>query len=487
MSACGACQSEGWASWPLWSTNCSIPGNLIATEAFPSGLTIPPETVIPKWAAQDPQAWTSLSFNVTEARRLGSTDADLTVSTTSATSAATSASTTSTQTTSGSGSSSPPVGPIVGGVVGGVLGVLLIGVLAIFLLCPGVFRRKQKAATNQAASTHDLKSYTPNTHTPHNHTPGVSHYETSTISSAPLVVPNAARPPMLTQYSSSNYSIGTSVDQQQNPTPPIGLHPGSVHGHASPPHSVREVPMGSPPMNNTLSIYSNAETIMSDTATPSIRSFFTRVTARPRHSHTTSDTSVMSVSSLIPRPPPGLFRTNRAEDQVVPYVLPPANGTGAASSSTATNPAGPQVASYPADRKQRPNDLQYTPPPPQTPLPQPMNDALPIQPIEHPYGPPGVPVAVNPGILPTRTPVSGILSPTAEEAYGFRSMIDGEIDRRTNMSPANASSILEAAPPYAAEEGGVRGPRRTPRLPDVAEYPEEKARFTNARGNAPAL
>ena len=65
---------------------------------------------------------------------------------------------------------------------------------------------------------------------------------------------------------------------------------------------------------------------------------------------------------------------------------------------------------------------------------------------------------------------------------------DLDADRRTNMSPANASSILEAAPPYASDDqrdsegrGGVPL-RRTPRLPDVDEYPEEKARFTNAAG-----
>jgi hypothetical protein len=98
---------------------------------------------------------------------------------------------------------------------------------------------------------------------------------------------------------------------------------------------------------------------------------------------------------------------------------------------------------------------------------------------------------LSPTLLP---PGAHISTPTTtENIYGIMipsSLVndgDVEADRRTNMSPANASSILEAAPPYASDDHldlGVRGMplRRTPRLPDVDEYPEEKARFTNAAG-----
>lgn len=85
----------------------------------------------------------------------------------------------------------------------------------------------------------------------------------------------------------------------------------------------------------------------------------------------------------------------------------------------------------------------------------------------------------------------GLLPPgptTAQEAYVMLapSLVnegDIEADRQTNMSPANASSILEAAPPYMIAETQERaglGVRGGVPLERVDEYPEEKARYTNA-------
>jgi hypothetical protein len=75
-----------------------------------------------------------------------------------------------------------------------------------------------------------------------------------------------------------------------------------------------------------------------------------------------------------------------------------------------------------------------------------------------------------------------------DEANGENGMdgLDG-IDRRTNnMSPANASSILDPAPSYAVATQiqprpyGQTGPaaQHNQTLQGVAEYPEEKARFS---------
>ena len=149
----------------------------------------------------------------------------------------------------------------------------------------------------------------------------------------------------------------------------------------------------------------------------------------------------------------------------MPYVM--------ASSSTDTAPTSATSShlQYQADRKTRPAGLQYTPPP----------DAPTFNIHGEPSGSEGSEYALVPPAPLTAGPT------TAHDVYGrFASSIIGgadmEADRQTNMSPANASSILEAAPPYVSAEthefGRGNAPlRRTPRLPDVDEYPE-KARFT---------
>ncbi|KAI0321649.1 hypothetical protein OF83DRAFT_232346 [Amylostereum chailletii] len=48
ISACSACQAQGWITWDSWHENCS---NLAPTGLWP--LTVPNGTAIPHWAAQD--------------------------------------------------------------------------------------------------------------------------------------------------------------------------------------------------------------------------------------------------------------------------------------------------------------------------------------------------------------------------------------------------------------------------------------------------
>ncbi|KIM34553.1 hypothetical protein M408DRAFT_98001 [Serendipita vermifera MAFF 305830] len=148
ISACAACQDGAWASWSLWSTNCTI-ANLIASQPFPPNVQVPSGTVIPEYAGKDPSTWTGSRFNVTEARVIGSHNIE--ISTTSSPSSTGSApSSSNTSSSSNDASSGPAVGPIVGGVVGGILGLLLIAVLAAFLLCPARFRRGQKAGASES-------------------------------------------------------------------------------------------------------------------------------------------------------------------------------------------------------------------------------------------------------------------------------------------------------------------------------------------------
>jgi hypothetical protein len=161
---------------------------------------------------------------------------------------------------------------------------------------------------------------------------------------------------------------------------------------------------------------------------------------------------------------------------VVPYI------TTSAASASSTVPS--QQHQYPVDRKTRPTGLRYTPPP----------DVRPFS-FQGESSVPSEGSTINIGMSPTLLPPGAFTSTpiTTENIHGIApsSLVpdeDLEADRRTNMSPTNTSSILEAAPPYASDDqrdlegrGGMPL-RRTPRLPDVDEYPEEKARFTNSAG-----
>lgn len=195
--------------------------------------------------------------------------------------------------------------------------------------------------------------------------------------------------------------------------------------------------------------------------------FFTNVTARQGHAHTPSDTSITSGSTSVVRGPQALWRRqgDARENEVSPYILP--------SGTTGNTPPPSQV--YPGDRKQRPHGLQYTPPPPATP-------ALPDVPeATAPYAflnaPPPAPIVV----VSSGDNSSTVGGPGPGTVYGMlgSSIVDGEeIDRQETMSPANASSILEAAPPYSHDDRHI-APRHAPTLPNVVEYPEEKARFNS--------
>lgn len=406
--------------------------------------------------------WTGGSFNVAEARAIGSHNIQITTtSSPSSTGPATSGSTVPTN-DPGSGSG-PALGPIIGGVVGGILGVSLIAVLAVFLLCPSRFRRGRKAADDHQPEKQALGTLSQQPtgsgvvayHTPP--PPNSSHQEL-------LAIP-PTRPPIAPRFTSSTYSF-SSADHSMNSS--MVPQPIQQQTMTAPWHQpVPEMMINSTPSPANASVHSTVQdtsTVTSGT-NASVRSFFTRATPRNGHAHTPSDTSVTSSSSLLPRMQQGLWRQqslNRNE-VVAPYILTPSSTEGASSSAGVV------------DRKQRPPGLQYTPPPEVRTLSEASGSDGPV--IE--YHPPMNPPAFSPGL-------------TAAHEYGMMmapsTITTGEVeaDRQTNMSPANASSILEAAPPYASAEPhdsigrGAMPLRRTPRLPDVEEYPEEKARFTNA-------
>ena len=67
MSACAACQNCPWISWTEWTEYC--PPNITAAEGTYPG-TIPPDTVVPRWAYVQPNN-TDDFFNVTIAEQIG--------------------------------------------------------------------------------------------------------------------------------------------------------------------------------------------------------------------------------------------------------------------------------------------------------------------------------------------------------------------------------------------------------------------------------
>ncbi|KAG8822776.1 hypothetical protein FRC17_009465 [Serendipita sp. 399] len=171
--------------------------------------------------------------------------------------------------------------------------------------------------------------------------------------------------------------------------------------------------------------------------TPSVRTFMTQATTRQGHAHTSSDVSLLDAN----------LATSRYHQQPVaeatPYVI-----------SDASSSSG----GYGNARKYN-GGLRYTPPPPPTPV-------LPVDNYE----------------LPT---VSQTGPSVAGETYhgimGSTMGVGNEIDRAATMSPAEASSVVDAAPPYVIqdeERNRYPNTRHTPRLPNVDEYPEEKSRFT---------
>jgi len=406
--------------------------------SFPPQIQIPSGTVIPQWAAQDPQTWFSGTFNTTEAQSIGSQDyAPSDSSFANPSCIASTGSSSSSSTTPAGNSHSLPIGPIVGGVVGGVLGVLLIGVLAIFLLCPTLCRRR-KITTAEIEFQHSLSSM------PVHLARSGSQYDSAVVSpsSQQSHVPGASRPSLLHQFTPPTYPMGTS----NNPFAPPLI-------------TLRQPPSTAPPqpsemMNVSSSLPSNASVYSlypSAGATPSIRSFFTPATRCHGHSHTTSDTSVSSASVLLPRVQHGMWRRNQA-DEVVPYILPASTGSTSMSGSTTCNTLPPSQF-YLSERKSRVHGLQYTP-----------EESIDLA------------TAGFEASLTARGAPSVIAGMT--DVYGALGSNLG-IDRRSNMSPANASSILEAAPPYESNRPESISRRNAPRLPNVQEYPEEKSQFTN--------
>jgi hypothetical protein len=436
---------------------------------------VPPGTVIPEYAAKDPSTWTGSLFNATEARAIGSHNIQITTSGSSSSSTGTAPNTSNTSPASSDGGSE--AGPIVGGVVGGLLGLLLIAVLAIFLLCPALFRRRQKAGAEYPPTERGVQPVTLASQI--RPASGIISYDASTAptrSHQGLIAPGPLRPPLAPRLTSSEYSFGTSLEHSA--TSSMALQPAQQAGTISVPYNQ---PQGSTPSlpNPTAHTFGQEATIIDQGATPSVRSFFTRAVPRHGHAHTPSDTSVTSASSLLPRIQHGLWRQqsgSSGNNVVVPYIT-----TNAASTSS-TAPS--QQHQYPVDRKMRPTGLQYTPPP----------DARPFS-FQGESSVPSEGSTINIGMSPTLLPPGAFVSTpiTTENAHSTApsNLItdeDLDADRRTNMSPANTSSILEAAPPYASDDqrdSEARGSiplKRTPRLPDVDEYPEEKARFTNAAG-----
>lgn len=242
MSACAACQDGGWRSWPVWSTACGASENLVAAQAFPSQITIPSTTLIPIYAAKDPSSWTASSFNVTEAKFVGSGDF------TQTSSASTQSSTTSptlSPTTTPSGQTSTHTGAIVGGVLGGVLGILLLALLAVFLLCPSLLSRRRSEAEPAMTQNSNL--------VPRSNP--VSTYTTSAPPHSERMVP---QPPFASQptfqHPTANYS-STSIFGSHQPYYQHSLLASDVPSLSSPPRT-DERSFVTDPSNRSISVYS---------------------------------------------------------------------------------------------------------------------------------------------------------------------------------------------------------------------------------------
>ncbi|KAG8804401.1 hypothetical protein FRC16_008923 [Serendipita sp. 398] len=460
MSACAACQDGGWVIWPLWTQNCITPDNLVSSQAFPANIPVPGDTVIPAYAAKDPQTWTGATFNATEARQAGAGDATISTSSTSAFSTGPTQSTSQTSTATSSGGGDPPIGPIVGGVVGGILGIILIAVLATFLLCPGRLTRR-KVQQPETPTVVEKGAHQPSNLPP----TGAPRYESSTIASSQhhLLAPIPVRPVMTAQltsstpptssYTPSNQSVMTMPQPHQTQLQPQQFHQPQLFQQAnlSRQNTLSESILFSPPMTSSNSTYSFGPDQVLTTATsalhttPSVRSFMTRATTRQGHAHTPSDLSLLDANVAGARP------QQQPLIEPTPYII-----NEASSSSSGSAPPG---------RKYN-GGLLYTPPPPATPI---LEDI--------PAAPTG-----NQGFAPS------VAGETYYGVLGSHVGIGNEIDRAATMSPAEASSVVDAAPPYIIQDEDHGRPdmarygntRHTPRLPNVDEYPEEKSRFTGA-------